>query len=194
MAEKERTNQGGTVAVAGVAAFAGGLIAGLIQGRPAQAASDIERLDYLTKLLEAIGTTDEAILKAILGMSATGAGGLSSVETPWMAQEPITIFDQVIDAVGVFECDAMVDFRQGKRLIMKAESSLNQNINIQMIGNIDDSKETADDINGPIPLAANGSVSIGLAWDDWMPFIGCRIPVTVAPTAGRLTIRIVVQK
>jgi hypothetical protein len=193
MADEKKESRGGTAAVAGVAAFAGGLIAGLIQRRPAEAAADSVKLDYITKLLEAMGTTEEAILAALRGISLPGAGGITNVETPWIARESITIFDGLVNAVGNFDSDQMVDFRNGKRLVLKAESSLDVNISIQMIGNIDDSKESADDLNGPIALGAGGSITVGLAWDDWMPYIGCRVIVPVAPTAGRLTIRIVVQ-
>ncbi|MBA7701225.1 hypothetical protein ES703_109958 [subsurface metagenome] len=78
--------------------------------------------------------------------------------------------------------------------MFKAESSLNQAVNLQVIGNIVDDKERATDINGALPLAANGNLSVGPAWDDWTPFIGVRITVAVAPTAGILTISAVVQE
>jgi hypothetical protein len=193
MADKQDNSRGGTAAVAGVAAFAGGLIAGLIQGRPGESADEKTRLDYIAKLLEAIGTADEAILKALQTLSLPGVAGLTSILTPWVAQDPISIFDQMVNAVGNFDSDQMVDFRNGKRLVLIAESSLDQNISIQMIGNIDDSKETAVDISGPKALIAGGSIAIAVAWDDWMPYIGCRVLVPVAPTAGRLTIRVVTQ-
>jgi len=45
-----------------------------------------------------------------------------------------------------------------------------------------------------LPLAANGNLSVGPAWDDWAPFIGVRITVAVAPTAGILNIWAVVQE
>jgi len=45
-----------------------------------------------------------------------------------------------------------------------------------------------------LPLAANDNLSVGLAWDDWHPFVGIEIVLAVAPTAGTLTISAVIQE
>ena len=52
----------------------------------------------------------------------------------------------------------------------------------------------ASDINAPINIAANEKHSIGLAWDDWHPFIGVRITTAIAPVAGILNIWAVIQE
>jgi len=88
----------------------------------------------------------------------------------------------------------MVNWTKGKRIVFKAESSLNQAVNLQVIGNIVDDTGRATDIDGALPLAANGNLSVGPAWDDWTPFIGIRITAAVAPTAGILTIWAVIQE
>ncbi|MBA7712564.1 hypothetical protein ES703_121543 [subsurface metagenome] len=88
----------------------------------------------------------------------------------------------------------MVNWTNGKRILFKVESSLNQAVNIQIIGNVQDSKELATDINGVLPCTANGNISVGLAWDDWHPYVGVRITVAEDPGSGILTISAVIQE
>lgn len=45
-----------------------------------------------------------------------------------------------------------------------------------------------------LPCTANGNISVGLAWDDWQPYIGVRVTAAVAPTAGLLSVWAVVQE
>jgi len=132
---------------------------------------------------------------AAQGIPVAPAEGVEvTVRTDWIAKEPEQIFSSAIRSAGTFYTDRMVNWTKGKRIMFKAESSLNQAVNLQVIGNIVDDKERATDINGALPLAANGNLSVGPAWDDWTPFIGCRITVAVAPTAGILTIWAVIQE
>ncbi|GAJ07166.1 unnamed protein product, partial [marine sediment metagenome] len=99
-----------------------------------------------------------------------------------------------IRSAGTFYTDSMVNWTKGKRILFKAESSLNQAVILQPKGNIVDNMDLAVDINGALPLAANGNLSVGLAWDDWHPYVGVKITVAVAPAAGILTISAVVQE
>ncbi|GAH78167.1 unnamed protein product, partial [marine sediment metagenome] len=69
-----------------------------------------------------------------------------------------------------------------------------QAIIIQPVGNIVDSFTLATNIDGPHACGANDNIHIGLAWDDWMPFVGVRITTAVAPTTGILKIWAVVQE
>ncbi|GAI85897.1 unnamed protein product, partial [marine sediment metagenome] len=117
-----------------------------------------------------------------------------TVSTPWVAKEPEEIYRYAIRTIGTFYSNKMVDWTRGKRLVIKVESSLDQAVQIQVIGNTVDDMELATDINGPFPCTANGNISVGLAWDDWHPFIGVRITTAVAPTSGILTISAVVQE
>ncbi|MBA7484013.1 hypothetical protein ES707_19532 [subsurface metagenome] len=96
--------------------------------------------------------------------------------------------------MGTFYSDKMIDWTKGKRILIKVESSLNQAVNIQVIGNVQDSKELATDIGLALPCAANGNISVGPAWDDWHPYVGVKITVGVAPAAGILTIWAVIQE
>ncbi|MBA7664355.1 hypothetical protein ES703_72413 [subsurface metagenome] len=116
------------------------------------------------------------------------------VTTPWVAKEPEEIYRGSIRTAGTFYSDRTVNWTKGKRLLLKVDSSLNQAVQIQAIGNINSARDGAVDINGPLACGANGKITIGLAWDDWHPYIGVRITVAVAPTAGILNIWAVVQE
>ena len=184
----------------------GATIALLIATKPAAAAPPEEKLDYmievLTTLVPVLAELSErqAILTELLEqwLALQGVPGAPAVEvtvrTPWVAKEPEQIFSSAIRSAGTFYSDKMVDWTRGKRILFKVESSLNQAVQIQLIGNKDDSMGLATDINGALPCPANGNISVGPAFDDWHPFIGIRITVAVAPTAGILTIWAVIQE
>jgi hypothetical protein len=155
------------------------------------------RLDFLNMTQ----IENRVLLERILAQ----LGGTSSDETPgqspgggtkesWEATEPEQIFSQAILSAGNYYGDRMIDWTRGKRLVIKAESSLSQAVQIQVVGNTTDTKDLATDIGPPLPCPANGNISVGLAWDDWHPYIGIRIEVAVAPTAGLLTISAVIQE
>lgn len=181
----------------------GAAIALLIAAKPAAAAPPEEKLNYLievlTTLVPVLAEVSErqAALIELLEQLLTAPAeekALITVVAPYRAKDPEQIFSSSIRSAGTFYSDKMVDFRNGKRILFKVESSLNQAVNIQIIGNVQDSKELATDINGALPCTANGNISVGLAWDDWHPYVGVRITVAVAPTAGILTISAVVQE
>ncbi len=206
--ERERGTAAGLV-VGGVGgATLATVIAILIAARPARAAPLDEKLDYLievlTTLVPVLAEVAEGQAELITAMQqwlaaqgipvAAAEGVEVIVRTPWVAKEPEQIFSSAIRSAGTFYSDKMVDWTKGKRILFKVESSLNQAVNIQVIGNIVDDMNLATDINGALPCAANGNISVGPAWDDWTPFCGVRITVAVAPTAGILTISAVVQE
>ena len=179
------------------------VIATLLAARPAKAAPTDEKLDYLievlTTLVPVLAEVSErqATLIELLEQLLTAPAeerALITVVAPYVAKDPEQIFSTSIRSAGTFYSDKMVDFRNAKRILFKVESSLNQAVNIQVIGNVQDTKELATDINGVLPCPANGNISVGLAWDDWHPYVGIEITVAVAPTAGILTISAVVQE
>ena len=180
------------------------IIATLIAARPAAAATPEEKLDYLIEVLTALvpvladvsehQATLIQLLEQWLAAQGIAPGVEVSVRTPWVAREPEEIFSKAILSAGTFYSDKMVNWTEGKRILFKVESSLNEAVNIQIIGNIVDNKDLAIDINGALPCTANGNISVGLAWDDWHPYVGVEITVAVAPTAGILTIWAVAQE
>jgi len=207
MQKTEERGVGTGILVGGIGA--GALATGialLVAARPAQAAPTDEKLDYLvdvlitlTPVLAEVSERQATLIQlleqwlALQGIVA-GQGGEVAVSTPWIAKEPEQIFHQAIRSAGTFYADRMVNYTKGKRILFKAESSLNQAANLQVIGNIADDHARATDIDGVLPLPGNGNLTVGLAWDDWTPFTGIRITVAVAPTAGILTIWAVVQE
>jgi len=119
-----------------------------------------------------------------------------TVTTTWEAKEPEEIYREAIRTIGTFH-SGLVDWKKGKRLILKVKNTLDQQVTIQPIGNIRHATDGAVDISvGPLPpCAPGGYISVGLAWDDWHPFVGCDITtVAPAPTSGMLMVEAVVQE
>lgn len=166
----------------------------------------VQRLDRLIALLEAWAPTAPPIVPPVewpgwepviskLEEIKKQLGELEiKVTVPWVAKEPEEIFRQAIRSADTFYSDKMVNWTEGKRLLLKVDSSLDQAVQIQPIGNISNSKDGAVDINGSFPCTVDGKITIGLAWDDWHPYVGCEITVAVAPTTGTLTISAVIQE
>lgn len=179
------------------------VIATLLAARPVQAAPLDEKLDYLievlTTLVPVLAEVSERqvalleTLEELLGRPAEERLVVTT-RTPWIARPAEQIYEAAIRSSGTFYSDYMVNWTEGKRILFKAESSLNQAVIIQVIGNISDDMKLATDINAGLPLAANGNLSVGLAWDDWHPYVGIKITVPVAPTAGILTISAIIQE
>ena len=207
MAENEEQGVGKGLVVGGIGGTVLGVtVASLLAAKPAEAAPPEDKLNYLIECLTALvpvlaelSERQASLIELLEQWLATqGVLGVPTVEvsvrTPWVAREPEQIFSQAIRSAGTFYSDKMVNWTKGKRILFKAESSLNQAVTIQPIGNISDDMKLAVDINGALPLAANGNLSVGLAWDDWHPYVGIKITVPVAPTAGLLTISVIVQE
>ncbi|MBA7592226.1 hypothetical protein ES708_34404 [subsurface metagenome] len=204
MAE-ERDRGAGLVAVGGVGGtLIGALIATLLAAKPAAAAPPDEKIDYLieclTALVPVLAEVAEnnaqliTLLEQWLAAQGVAPGVEVTVKAPWVAKEPEVIFDRAITSAATFDADKMVNWTRGKRLVIRVESLLDEDCDIQVVGNITDSYFLATDINAPIPCLAHGHTSIGLAWDDWFPFIGVRITTAIAPTSGLLTVSVVIQE
>lgn len=118
---------------------------------------------------------------------------LQVIPAPWIAKAAEQLYSADIRTADTFY-STMVNWSNGKRLIIKVESSLDQAVQVQIIGNNVNSTTRATDIGPPLPCVANGNISVGLAWDDWHPYIGVEITTAVAPTTGTLTITATVQE
>lgn len=203
MAEKrEKESAAGALALGGMGGAVVGAIATLLLARPAKAAPPDEKIDYLIELQEAIVQLlgqlvegNQAMVNLLQQLLAAAPEGVEvSLRTRWEAGEPDEIFSQEIRSTGTFYTDKMVDWRQGKRIYFFIESTLNQDVQIQVIGNKTDTKEGATDI-GPAQICpANNNISVGPSWEQWCPFIGIKIVVVAAPTSGVLTITAVPQE
>lgn len=191
MAEKKE----GTGAKVGLVVGSFGLgvaLAALLRGRPVAGAPSEDQIKYITELLEQIAQGNITIIELLEAIKKTPLA--VTISTPWVAKDPEMIFDRAIRAAETVDADKMVDFTQGKRLVFKVESSLDQAVQIQLVGDIADSYMLATNIAGPLPCVANGNISVGLAWDDWHPFVGVRVTTAVAPTVGMLKIWAVIQE
>ena len=184
----------------------GALLATLLAAKPAEAAPPDEKLNYLLECLIALvqvlaELADKnakliALLEQWLAAQGVppGEGIEVTVLTPWVAKEPEEIYSYAIRTIGTFYSNKMVDWTRGKRLVIKVESSLNQAVQIQIIGNTVDDMELATDI-GPVKVCpANDNISLGPTWEQWCPYIGVKIMVDIAPTSGLLTISAVAQE
>jgi len=163
----------------------------------------IKRLDRLIAALEAW----PGIAPAIPGVPGVpgvpGPPGLPAppvtpapveVTTPWKAKDIEEIYRESIRTAGTFYSPRMVDWTKGKRLILKIHSTLNQSIQVTAVGNIRDNRTGVVEIGPSLPCAAANDITIGLAWDDWMPYVGVKIDVSTAPTTGVLEVEAVVQQ
>lgn len=203
--EQGKTAQG--IVIGGVGGTVlGALLATLLAAKPAEAAPPDEKLNYLLECLTALvqvlaelADRNAALIQLLeQWLAAQGVPPAEGIEvtvlTPWVAKEPESIFASAITSADTFNANRMINWTRGKRLIIKVESSLDQAVQIQVVGNITDSYYLATDISTPLPCAAHSNISVGPAWDDWHPFIGVRITTAVAPTAGILTISAVIQE
>ncbi|GAJ12386.1 unnamed protein product, partial [marine sediment metagenome] len=164
MAEKRERDVGAGLVVGGIGGAAlATVIATLLAAKPARAAPTDEKLDYLievlTTLVPVLAEVSEGQAELITAMQqwlaaqgipvAPPAEGVEvTVRTAWVTKDPEQIFSSAIRSAGTYYSDKMVDFRNAKRILFKVESSLNEAVNIQITGNVQDSKELATDING----------------------------------------------
>ena len=86
---------------------------------------------------------------AAQGVAPPAEGVEVTVKTAWVAKEPEEIYRFAIRTIGTFYSNKMVDWTRGKRLLVKVESSLDKEVQIQLIGNI------VDDIELDFPPPTN---------------------------------------
>ncbi len=106
---------------------------------------------------------------------------------------PTSIYSEEIRSADTFESD-MVDYRDGISMSIKVENTLDQPCSIQVVGNSEDVIAEATDISTPKICDAGGNITIGLAVDDWHPYIGVRITTAAIPTLGQLDINATLQR
>ena len=88
----------------------------------------------------------------------------------------------------------MVDCRTQKRIYFLIKSTLDQDVQSQLIGNMTETKDGATDI-GPAKICpANDNTSVEPTFDQWCPFMGLKMTLSTAPSAGILTISVVKQE
>lgn len=161
----------------------------------------INRLDRLTTTLEswvsvAAPAAPGAPGPTIVVEAAPGAPAPTevTVSTPWKAQDIVEIYKENPRAAGTFYSPKMLDFRNGKRLILHVHSTLDQSIQVTVTGNLRDSRGGIVEKGSAVPCEAKTDIEIGLAWDDFTCFVGVKIVISTAPTEGALLVEGVVQE
>lgn len=120
-------------------------------------------------------------------------GSISS-KVQWVAKPTQTILAALpVRAIGTTNT-TMLDWRKGQRLIIKVTSTLDQAIAVQVVGNIENTINGAVNLNAPLPCTALGNITVGMAWDDWHPYIGAVLTHAVAPTVGTVKVEAVIQE
>jgi len=114
-------------------------------------------------------------------ISGTGSSGLL------LARGAEELFSQAVRLAGTYTFTSFLDCRNSRRILIRVISTLDQDLIIQLQGSLVDSAAAATDINGPFACPAGGIVDIGLADDDWHPYIGATMTLALAPTVGALT-------
>lgn len=159
----------------------------------------IAGVEYFTPV--ASNTIDTLTFAALPGGITVGVGNKYAIiggalAGMWIGQPAVTILNAAaIRAAATINSDVLVDYRDGKRLFIKVESTLDQNCSIQLVGNHLNNFVNAVNLNiSPKICLAASNIGFGLAWDDWIPYVGCTITTLVAPAAGVLNIYAIVQK
>ena len=196
MAE-EKQKKGGAAVAAGLGGFAGGLAGSLLGGSKVVAATTTgEPTDETTELQQILAALQN-ILTAIqnipgisVGTGSTGTSSITETEAEWSTTDPVTIFNEAIGSAEPVNGDSIYDARNAKRVLFRAESTLNQDVSIQLVGNIQPNYQGATNLGAPVVCPANDNISIliGMGSNNWQPYIGVVITPVGVPTAGILTI------
>ena len=111
---------------------------------------------------------------------------------PLTAEPEEQLYRENPRATGTFY-SKMFDWKKGARVVMLIHSTLNENIQVQPIGNFREIAPDAVEISSSKACNANSDITIGFAWDDWHPFVGVRLSITTAPTSGELEVKAIKQ-
>ncbi|MBA7683636.1 hypothetical protein ES703_92010 [subsurface metagenome] len=145
------------------------------------------RLDRLIGVLEAKELPEYPGVPGVPGVPG-------EIKTQWVAKPTKVILEpSAVRAAGTTNTE-MLNWTKGKRLVIKVTSTLDQAIAVQAVGNIENTVHGAVNINAPLPCAAFSNITVGLAWDDWHPYIGAIITHAVAPTVGIVKVEAVIQE
>lgn len=160
--------------------------------RQALSPSD-ERMDILILMLielNALTANAVASLSALSGVTPPGVPSLppGEIYISRKAAEPqIVVATKAPRTVAPITCDFMADCRGAYRGVLKVESSLDQQVDCQLLGNIVNSPVGATNIGVVYTCGINDSISLGWALDLWHPYIGIRLTPLIAPAAGNIT-------
>jgi hypothetical protein len=135
-----------------------------------------------------------AYLRAISGLSPGGTEITVPGYTP-EAPDPTLLVQYPYTglAPGMFTTD-YVNFKKGWRLAIHIESTLNQAVTLQPIGNIFNSSLKASTIGIATVLLAGLNTTFTFGWNQWQSYIWVNSTIFVQPTVGTLTFWYTIQK
>jgi hypothetical protein len=91
----------------------------------------------------------------------------------------------------------IADLSQIRRIIVKAKSTLDQQVSLQLIGDMFSPMDVPTLISSsylvPVGSVTVSSLSIGFADDDWQPYVAVQLTTLVAPTVGQIQVWIAGQ-
>jgi hypothetical protein len=134
-----------------------------------------------------LDTLDSDLQSILAAIQALATGG-----TPPVPEDPVILWQKTITSAtpaGTPLSTPLVDFRQVRHVLFKFESTLDQAVNLQVVGDIFNTTSTRQvNVGGAIALAAGDTAAAEPGWAQWYPWMGVQITVPVAPATGKLTI------
>jgi hypothetical protein len=121
-----------------------------------------------------------------------GAGSVGVIQK----LEPELVFDRALRTVGMITSD-IIDLSQVRRIIVKGKSTLDQDVYLQLIGDLFNPMDIPTLISNAFLLPAGSgttsAIEIGFEESDWQPYIAIQVTTLVVPTVGQLRIWIAGQ-
>lgn len=99
-----------------------------------------------------------------------------------------------IRAMGTTVCDNMADCRSAIVIIVRVVSTLDEDVEIESIGNNEDDLATYTTIGVNDICPAGDRIDIIMYGDYWRPYVGIRVIAAVAPTAGSISAEVINQE
>lgn len=114
---------------------------------------------------------------------------VKEIKIPRTVPEPeVIVREQEYRRAGTFVCRTMADCRLATRAVIWAVSTLDQDVEIQVIGNIFNTPEGSVALGTWVPLAKRDTSSIAVGEEYWYPYIGIQVRVAAPPTRGSVTV------
>ena len=148
------------------------------------------RLDSLTSVLEKMAGITPGV-PGIPGLPGLPGSGATLSAGP-INQILLRTANQLVPTPTLHE-SFPIDWTSGARLLIKAESTLDQPVTLQAVGNISNAIFRSVNINGAFILPPSGNLTIGFAWDDWHPWVWVRGTLAVQPTKGQLIVSYIIE-
>lgn len=99
-----------------------------------------------------------------------------------------------IRAIGTTVCDSMADCRSAIVIIVRVVSTLDEDVEIETIGNITDATALYTPIGVNDTCPANDRIDIIMYGDYWRPYVGIQVIAAVAPTSGSISAEVINQE